>query len=488
MTENGRIKKAEEKWWKLHCLGCFCIFLYYMVWPINFYLAETVHDIIFVPMAGVLLAICLFFRRFRDGMIAKLLILFWSWVFLTRIMNGENRLPNCFFLVVPLAACFSFTAVGLSLKKPERERFLYVLSIITGLFYSVMGVICLFCMLSGKTILNPITGANLAQAAAEKKVVRLSLLDYHANISAAVFFIPLSLMIYQFFHYRKWWWRIPVSLAFLEFYLCIGLTYSRSTMAAVSVCVAMAVILVALQKIPDKKIVRVFAIVFLSVVFIPLTYKSFNWSTSAFGKAAETYREHALRDKEMQNGQIVIWNSNIDEQPAAEPGVSKEKGESPSTETDSFEDNRDLAKELKTLNNRKDLYKAVIVSFREEPIRMLIGSGDTEEMLYYANNVVQTKQHFAHMHNFLLQVLMMTGIPGFLLVAVICIYLLVRMIRLYFSESAGLAEKTLVLPMAGLFIHFMLEAGLFTSVDVRSLFFFLMAGMVIGTESTTETE
>jgi O-antigen ligase len=464
-----------------------------MVWPINFYLAETVHDIIFVPVAGVLAAICLFFRRFKDGMIAKLLILFWGWVFLTRIVNGENRLPDCLFLVVPLAACFSFTAVGLSLKKPEREHFLNVLSIVTGLFYSVMGAICLFCMLSGKTILNPITGANLAQAAAEKKVVRLSLLDYHANMTAAVFFIPLSLMIYQFFHCRKWWWRIPASLVFLEFYLCIGLTYSRSNMAAVSVCLTLVVILLVLKRIPRKKAMCMLAVVLLTVLITPLAYKSFSWSTGAFGKAAATYRAQAESQEEKQgetdaaemHTHTVVWT--VAELKSGN-NTKEEMTETAAAGDDSFGDNRNISQELKTLNNRLYLYKAVLVSFREEPIRMLIGSGDTEEMLYYANNVVQTKQHFVHMHNFLLQVLMMTGIPGFLLVAVICIYLLVRMIRLYFSESAGLAEKTLVLPMVGLFIHFTLEAGLFTSVDVRSLFFFLMAGMVIGTESTTETE
>jgi hypothetical protein len=58
------------------------------------------------------------------------------------------------------------------------------------------------------------------------------------------------------------------------------------------------------------------------------------------------------------------------------------------------------------------------------------------------------------------------------------------MIRLYFSHSSGLGEKMLVLPLAGLFIHFMLEAGLFTDVDVRSLFFFLIAGMMLQEERT----
>ena len=52
----------------------------------------------------------------------------------------------------------------------------------------------------------------------------------------------------------------------------------------------------------------------------------------------------------------------------------------------------------------KDIVDAIL---REEPIRMLIGSGDMEDMLYYANNVVQTSQHFEHMHNFLLQVLIL---------------------------------------------------------------------------------
>ena len=161
-------------------------------------------------------------------------------------------------------------------------------------------------------------------------------------------------------------------------------------------------------------------------------------------------------------------------------GSSEEKTETAAADEDSFEDNRNIGKELRTLNNRMYLYKAVIVSFREEPLRMLIGSGDAEDMLYYANYVVQTSQHYEHMHNFLLQVLMMTGIPGFLLVLAFCVLLVIRMVRLFFSDANGKAEKTLVIPAAGLLIHFMLETGLFTSVDVRGLFFFLMAGFIFG--------
>ena len=479
-----RINKIEEKWKKLHSLGCFCVFLFYMIGPVNFYLAETTHDVLLVPVAAVLVVLCLVFQRFQDGITARLLAMYWIWICLTRVFNGDKTLSDSYLLLIPLAMCFCFFAVGQVLSIQQREHFLDWFTFAVCLFYAVMGLICLTCMLSGKTILNPITGANLAQAAPEKKVVRLSLLDYHANMSAAVFFIPLSLMIYQFFHCRRHLWRIPITLAFLEYYLCIGLTYSRGTMAAVSFCLALTAILPVLKHIQGKKTIRIMTAVILIIVIAPLVYKSFSWSTAAFGKAAAVYQTKETSREILPDRKNASVLEKTGQERSAVESAAVEETQNAENSTVTFEDNRNLGQELKTLNNRVHLYRAVIVSFREEPIRMLIGSGSTEEMLYYANNVVQTSQHFEHMHNFLLQVLMMTGIPGFLLVLVFCILLAIEAVRLFFSESHSIAEKTLLLPVVGLLMHFMLETGLFTSVDVRGLFFFLMAGFVAGSHSS----
>ena len=96
---------------------------------------------------------------------------------------------------------------------------------------------------------------------------------------------------------------------------------------------------------------------------------------------------------------------------------------------------------------------------------------------------------FFHMHNFLLQTLMLTGIIGFGLALAFTILLAVKMIRLFFSNhtEASLAVKSLTLPLSGILIYGMFEIILFTAsaddrsvTDFRELCFFLLAGIFLG--------
>ena len=92
---------------------------------------------------------------------------------------------------------------------------------------------------------------------------------------------------------------------------------------------------------------------------------------------------------------------------------------------------------------------------------------------------------YYHMHNVLLQVLMLTGLPGFLLVLAFFVLLIFRAVRLFFS-GAPTAVKSLVLPVSGVLFYGLFEIILFTAsaderalTDFRELFFFLIAGVVL---------
>jgi O-antigen ligase len=89
------------------------------------------------------------------------------------------------------------------------------------------------------------------------------------------------------------------------------------------------------------------------------------------------------------------------------------------------------------------------------------------------------------MHNVLLQVLMLTGIPGFLLVLAFMLLLIRRAVKLFFS-AAPVMIKVLVLPISGILFYGLFETILFTDsadqralTDFRELFFFLLAGVVL---------
>ena len=127
----------------------------------------------------------------------------------------------------------------------------------------------------------------------------------------------------------------------------------------------------------------------------------------------------------------------------------------------------------------------MIPTLKADPMRLLIGK--------YSSKIMDVPHQFQdfpywHMHNYLLQVLMLTGLLGLLLVAAFTVLLVVRMVRLFFSPDprADLSVKLLTLPLGGVLIYGMFETILFTAsaderalTDFRELFFFLLAGMLL---------
>ncbi len=487
MLDSFRMKTEEEKWLKLHRIWCFGVFLYYMLWRFSSDFFGKLFATYFITAAIVMVAFCVWFRRFRDGWETKLLGIFWIWFCIAKIANGDRTLGNYYYLIITLAVCYCFLPVGITAAKEQREKVLDWFSFAIGFFYAGIGTLSLYSMVSGNAVVNPFSGDILTQV--QNGISRrLMILGNHLSSTGSTFFVALSLMIYQFFHCRRRAWRVPIVLAFLEFYLCIGATFSRSNMGAVAVCMAMAVILLVLQKIPrEKKTACVMTVVLATVIVTSFVYMSFSWSTGVLGQIAAS-----IHKETMDSGEITETNEIIEKISFSELATRTENNaESPAAEEpdeDLFRDNRSLETDIKSFSHRKELYQAVFVTFKAEPRSMLTGS-NVGNMLRYADEIRYGSPyyyHYEHMHNFLLQVLMLTGIPGFILVLAFCVLLLIRMVRVFFSERLSIAEKTLVLPLAGLLIYYMLEAGLFTETGVQTLFFFLIAGMVIGIDNTVK--
>ena len=83
---------------------------------------------------------------------------------------------------------------------------------------------------------------------------------------------------------------------------------------------------------------------------------------------------------------------------------------------------------------------------------------------------------------------MLTGVIGLLLVLAFTVLMVIKMIRVFFSNHplAGMDIKVLTLPISGIFIYSLLELILFTAssddrsvTDFRELFFFLIAGIFL---------
>ena len=473
-----------KTWLNIERVIGFGFFLFYMMGKLNYYLADSLLHSYFIILAVIVVSFSLYFFRLHDGKEIKILAAFWLWFTISRILGGDVMLNQYGVLLLSLAVCFSLTGLGMRSSSAERNRDLSVLSIAVCAFYFIMGVICLYGMFLRKPVLNPITNSYIVYSAPDR-FIRMGLFEVHSNITAAMFMIPVFLLMHQMAYRKKTCITILAVPMIIVYLLCIGLTYSRNGMICTSLGVALFVSLLFFRSLKNVRMRYRIAVVFLSViVIVPLGYKTIEYSVKLFGQGSAAWFEiHQIYSHPTEQ----IPDVPDDEDTGITSTMQQEESASVDTKT-LFEDKRDFARDARTLTARTPLFRSAFLALKEEPIRILIGENDDEKMLYYANNVVQTEQHFAHMHNFLLQTLMVTGLPGLLLVLWFCIRLAICCVHVFFQRQNHLADTVLVIPIACYLLFFQLESGLFTDVTVVTLFFFLVAGYVIRINDSASAE
>lgn len=112
---------------------------------------------------------------------------------------------------------------------------------------------------------------------------------------------------------------------------------------------------------------------------------------------------------------------------------------------------------------------------------MLLRGGLVDDYMRASNALNPETEYKQHMHNFLLDSLMLTGLVGLVLLAVFTVLLVVRMVRLFFAPDTqvGFEKKMLTLPIAEILLENTMEAVIFRYTDPISICFFLVAGVFL---------
>ena len=466
-------------------LTVFLLLCFYMVWPVNFYLAESLKKSYYMAVVPLLVGGVLYFRRLRDGLEFKLLAGYVLWFWLSRVLNGSPALDKDFQLTFDLTLMLPFFALGPALSTKERRRFLDWLSAVVGGFYFLLGLICLTAFLQQRLYINPITEQNIG-IGTDSVFNRVNIFDIHANVTGCWFLIALFLMIYEFFACRKKLWRIPIVLAALVEYLMIAITYSRGVQVSAALAFGLLAVLLLKELRRLKGVFRIllllagFALCFLG------TYKLFGVSADGLNYLSNriAYRESVeeapstLAEGETAEAGVPSADAGLLPLPQTEDAQPKWETTDPRAWNGSINDFSSL---------RLDIWKSGFQVLKDEPDILLRGRL-TGAVMDGPNRILSFPEAVAHMHNSALQVLMTTGVPGFLLAAGMLLVLLVRCVKLLFSPSQRwtLAERSLALPVIAILLHFMVEAGLFTTCDFRTLSYFLLCGMALGTYRQAE--
>ena len=460
----------SDKTWRLTiAFGAGALVLFYMLVPVAPLRWADLYAS-YGKTAIIALAAIYFFRARLDGVLeVKLVIYYAIWLFLTRLFNTDWYLQNELDLVISRVLCCVVLPAGLMLEEKERRVMLDIVIAVSGAFYFVTALMGLYACVFGVYFYIPPEHVvfGLDDIGYGNSYVRIVAWQTTRTISAVWFYLAGCMMVYEFFNCKNKLWRIPICLALFVYHLAVAFTMTRSVMLAASVNAGMLAILLGMRYIrAENKILRTALIVALAAVSMLLCFKSYDWLRT--GTAAV----YDAMDVQIERTSDQFMDPKFFEQ-----------GET------NFSDSRDMKETVSNGSNRFGVWAAAIPAIRDEPLRLLIGKYSSKVMDGpHRYQISAENGSFFHMHNYLIQVLMLTGLVGFLLVLGFTLALVWRMLRLFFSQHPGatIAIKSLTLPVSGILVYGMLETILFTPsaddralTDFRELFFFLIAGVML---------
>ena len=463
-------RSPESKYRLALASAVFLLFLFYLLAPLNIYLYNSLRGTYYAVAVPIVTAATLAWRRLRDGPEWKLLVLYWLCFILTRLINRNLALVEDQYLWFDLALILPMFALGLALGSEGRRRFLNLFTAVTCGVLFLLGLLALLAFVLRLQIINPITGGFLASIS-DSGHKRLIIADTNPGSYSFWFLGGVLLMVYQFFACRHKLWRIPIVLCALLFLAVAAVSFARSVWTALAVTIALLAVLLCARVLKLRKPALRFVV--LAVLFL-LTALVVERGIH-FAAEGMTRLSASLSTAQPSAVSQEIWVPHTD---AAVP----EDGEWRTVVYPALSDSLLYRKLNKLSTYRLEIYACALRTIQVDPLILLRGCLAKDSMSVTNVILASRGEPIPHYHNFLLQVLILTGLPGLVLVLAFWVLLLRKGFRLFFSRDKRipLAARTLLLiPLASL-IYGMFEACFFTDTDVRTLFFFLMSGMLMG--------
>lgn len=474
---------------KVWVITVFFFLCYYMLVPANIELLRVFRDSFYICVVPVLVAAVMYFRQFRDGTEYKLLFGFWIWFWISRALNGSPTLDYDFELFFDLALMMPFFALGLALTKAERKCFLVRLSAVVGGFYFILGLIALSALFRRAMYVLPLADVQIG-IIPEADYTRIIILNGDHNFMSFCFLIALFLMIYLFFQCEKKLWRVPILLSAVLDLLVIAMLGSRSIWLCKALTFAILAAMLLMQWLQDRpRFLRMSVVFAAAVLVLIVSYEISGLSSSALTglsyTIADTRQDQAMQqrvppeetrqtEKRVLIRPIALSSSNI-EAPEAARLVSSPEQSNPQSATENMND---------APFDRRQIWRGAFHTIRANP--SILWKGHLCDNIMNAASCFITSDSSGELpwsfYNSLIQVLMVTGLPGLFLVILFLVRVLYRGFRFSLCFRTPLAARTLVLPLVATMPYFMLESGLFSAIDVRTLFYFLISGMMFGSE------
>ncbi len=384
------------------------------------------------------------FASGAKGFAARCMLLFAGWFVVTRALNGDHYLSNGYDSV-SLTACACAVALPLGLNKDAaaRARAMRATALTLTLVMGALAWLAVGSAVTRQEILLPGAETVIGVDSVFSGIPRLNLLGIHPNTAAALLNIALGMALWLMLTAKRKLWLIPLALIAIGLYAAVALTDSRTAMIVTALMLAGLCYLLAAQWLRQKPALARTLIALAAAALIAVgAYFGFSLANDAI---------------------------------SAFPGARAEAAEQAEAPLIS---ERPLTENLLDWSGRLTVvYPKAIEVLKERPIALAIGTAEHQTTKALSR---LAGERFYHWHNSFLEVLISTGVPGLLLALAFSALLIARCGKLFFAPNAPLAAKMLVLTVAGLFLHGMLEAYLFIHGGTCTMLFMLLSGLALG--------
>ena len=415
------------------------------------------------------------FSERAQWMPAKLLCAFLTWLVVTRVLCGDPTLVESVEYVRVAALCVALFCFSMMLGKKERRLMMNALAAIICAYYFVIAVLSVVVAVTRENIQLPL-GIGIAIKSLGYSFV--TVVGRSKNTASMWYVVSLCLAAYLFSLTKNKPLRVLCVIASLAFYAAVSVSRSRVTMLALSLAMSMLVMLPVLNKLNGRKTaVKAAAVLLIALIIVPLSYKSYGVVSAALSNANVVVQHESEISDDTADASDNTPETEAEVQPQEEDTPA---AEDTAVQEDIFKETRGEA-DVKILGGRVRLWKSVYTTLYFERERLLYGSL-TNSYMYMINmfsKFPDPQNGEVNTHNFLVEALVLTGIPGFLLLLCFTLILVIRMIRIFFYEGADVQMKLLIVLLAATLFKNMGEAMLIRTDDITNYLFFFAAGVFL---------
>lgn len=463
------IQKSERIGW-FYILIVLLVTLHYLFLYPERYLIWSGYEPIFnalrmlhVLLIVLLLLLCLL--KLRRGMPPEFWLLFayFVWVLITRVVNHDYTLFGDLYFS---AVCVGVFAAGIYLSPHQRRRLLDLFCAITGTYLFILSVLGLLVWFGGKDAFPHI--AAYVSNRPFLKAKDIIFFNTTHNMSAAWFMVSFFLSAYEWAACEKRFWRIPIALHMSMMLIMISLLHCRSIQVASSVGVGMLAVLAVMPHIERKSLpLKISAILVTALLGMLICFEAINLCGEVFTKGLKITQSE--------------WDTYYTEQAEKTKNLPEEQKADYPLETaanPSGADARDFLHDALTLTERTLIWDAAFRLMKSDSHIALFGQPE-ENMMDAVNALGNYREVKQHTHNIFVQAMVLTGIPGALMLLAFACLQVIRMVRAYFDKTGKVQreDKVLLILPAALLVYGMAEVLLNRLVGFASLSFLLAGGI-----------